>query len=80
MPQSVLDSLLDIFVTDLRLDPAGLRPECRLEEAGVDSLSLVELSIALRDRFGMEITEEELAGVTTVGGLEKLVTDRTVGR
>lgn len=46
----------------------------------MDSLSLVELSIAVRDRLEVEITEEELARVATVGGLAKLVTDRTASR
>ncbi|MGW3473213.1 acyl carrier protein [Saccharopolyspora sp. NPDC000995] len=62
------------------MDSGGVRPECRLDEAGVDSLSLVELSIAVRDRLEVEITEEELARVATVGGLAKLVTDRTASR
>lgn len=80
MPQSIHDSLRDIFATDLFLDSTELRPELRLEEVGVDSLSLVQLSIALNDRFAVEITEEELAAATTVGSLEKLVAERTNGR
>ena len=40
------------------------------DDLGADSLDLVDLSMALEEVFGMEeMTEEEIAGITTVGDL-----------
>lgn len=73
-------SLMEILVTDLRLDPQALHPESRLEDAGLDSLTLVELSVQLRDRSGVQIGEDELSSVTTVGALDRMVEERLNGK
>ena len=40
------------------------------EDLGVDSLDIVELSMALEEEFGIgEMSEEDLAGIKTVGDL-----------
>lgn len=40
------------------------------ENLGADSLDLVDMSMALEEVFGVEeLTEEEIAGITTVGDL-----------
>jgi acyl carrier protein len=41
-----------------------------VEDLGVDSLDLVELSMALEDEFGIEeMGEEDMANIKTVGDL-----------
>ena len=41
-----------------------------VEDLGVDSLDLVELSMALEDEFGIdEMAEEDMANIKTVGDL-----------
>lgn len=72
--------MMEILVTHLKLDPQALRPEARLEEAGLDSLALVELSMLLSERSGVEIGEDELSSATTVGALDRLVEERLTGR
>ncbi len=44
------------------------------EDLDADSLDLVELVMALEEEFDVSVDEEELEGVTTVGGAYDLVT------
>ena len=46
------------------------------DDLDADSLDLVELVMALEEAFDIEVPEEELEGVTTVGQAYKLVTDK----
>jgi len=44
------------------------------EDLGADSLDLVDMSMALEEVFGVEeLTEEEIAGITTVGDLVRFL-------
>ncbi|MGH3898692.1 MAG: acyl carrier protein [Pseudonocardiaceae bacterium] len=73
-------SLMEILVTHLQLDPRAWRQESRLEDAGLDSLTLVELSVLLAERAGVEIGEDELSSATTVGALDRMVAERLTSR
>ncbi|MEU3895224.1 acyl carrier protein [Streptomyces sp. NPDC045251] len=68
--------LKSILIDDLKLDEAAVRPENSLEEVGLDSLSVVELSVGLSERLGLEISEEELEGAATLSGIDQLIDRR----
>ncbi|MEV6826018.1 acyl carrier protein [Amycolatopsis sp. NPDC051102] len=70
------EDLKRILVDDLKLDESALRPETSLEDAGLDSLTIVELSVNLSERLGLEISEEDLQAAGDVGGIEYLVEQR----
>ena len=44
-----------------------------VEDLDVDSLSLVEYTMELEDAFGIELAEEELTGITTIGGFVDVI-------
>lgn len=44
-----------------------------VEDLQVDSLSLVELTMELEDTFGVELPEEELADVKTIGAFVDVI-------
>lgn len=44
-----------------------------VDDLDVDSLSLVEYTMELEDAFGIELAEEELTGVTTIGGFVDII-------
>ncbi len=46
------------------------------DDLDADSLDLVELVMALEEEFGVEVPEEELEGVTTIGQAYELVTSK----
>ncbi|MED5600529.1 MAG: acyl carrier protein [Actinomycetota bacterium] len=43
------------------------------DDLDADSLDLVELIMALEEEFGVTVEEEELEGITTIGGAYDLV-------
>lgn len=65
-----------MLLVDLELEEHRLRPESALEDAGLDSLGLVELSVALDQRHGIAITEQELAAARTMAELDRMVSAR----
>jgi acyl carrier protein len=58
----------------LQVSPEQVTPEAKFgEDLDADSLDLVELIMALEEAFDIEVPEEELEGVTTVGQAYDLV-------
>jgi acyl carrier protein len=58
------------------LDPEGVRPESDLErDLGMDSLSRVELQMAIEDEFGAELSETAASSIRTVGEAVDAVTE-----
>lgn len=56
------------------VDPAKVVPGAALEaDLGLDSLGVVELLMALEDRFGFTVSEEEAGRLFTVSDLADLV-------
>jgi acyl carrier protein len=52
----------------LAVDPAQVTPEASFaDDLGADSLDLVELVMALEETFNIEVGEDELKDISTVG-------------
>ena len=47
-----------------------------VDDLGADSLDTVELVMALEEEFGITVPEEDLEGITTVGGAYELVVNK----
>jgi acyl carrier protein len=71
--------LKTIMVEDLKLDPAEVTPDATREDAGLDSLAVVELSMVLGRRLGVDIGDDELLELKTVGEIAQLIEQRTAG-
>jgi len=69
----VYEELKTLLVDDLRLDENALRPEAGREEAGLDSLAVVELSMLLSDRYQVQISDEDLLEAATVADIARLL-------
>ena len=64
----VFEKVKGLFVEDLGIDDSKVTMEAKLEEdLEIDSLGIVEVVMAFEDEFEIEIDDEELADVTTVG-------------
>ncbi len=46
------------------------------DDLGADSLDVVDLVMALEDEFGIEIPEDEVENIKTVGDIIKYIEDR----
>jgi len=58
----------------LSVDAAQITKEASFaDDLDADSLDLVELIMSLEEEFGVTVEEEELEGITTIGGAYDLV-------
>ena len=70
----VFDKVKGLFVEDLGIDESKVTMEAKLEEdLEIDSLGIIEVVMAFEDEFDIEIDDEELADVSTVGEAVKLL-------
>jgi acyl carrier protein len=61
----------------LSVDADKVVPEAKFgDDLDADSLDLVELVMALEEEFGIEVPEEDLEGVETVGQAYDLVVSK----
>lgn len=72
--KDVLDAVVETAVELLKLDPAAVTETATwAEDLEADSLDLTELVMALEDRFDVEVPEEQLEEVATVGDAADVV-------
>ena len=73
-------------VTELAVEVLGVESEAVVDEArfkedlDADSLDLVELVMALEERFDISVPEDDLENVLTVGQAVALVADKLSAR
>ena len=71
------EKVRDIIVRQLDLDPASVTMESRLiDDLKADSLDIVELIMDLEQGFDVEIPDEELPNVRTVGDIVNYLENR----
>jgi len=72
-----LDAIREVSVEVLSVEPDVVVEAASFkDDLDADSLDLVELVMALEERFDVSIPEDELEGVTTVGNAVDLVLSR----
>jgi acyl carrier protein len=70
----VVSTMKEVLAAELGVDEEKVTAGARFkEDLDADSLDLVEVVLALEERFGIEIPDEEIAGVKTVGEAADLV-------
>ena len=66
----VFEKVREIISTELNLDPSKVTLEANLEsDLGADSLDAVEVIMALEDEFGIEISDDAMLTIKTVGDI-----------
>ena len=70
---NMFPQLRQIMVTQLKLSADTITPDTSLEEAELDSLGVVELSLALQSELGLEVSDDEMLAQETVGGIARLL-------
>jgi acyl carrier protein len=77
---SVAQEVKEIVVEQLGVDPAQVTDDASfIDDLGADSLDTVELVMALEEKFGLEIPDEEAEKITTVGQAIKYIEEKTQG-
>jgi len=69
-----LVTIREVAVEVLSVEPDQVTESARFkEDLDADSLDLVELVMGLEERFDIEVPEDDLEGVTTIGQAVDLV-------
>ena len=73
-PDSVSAALIEILRDDLNVDVSRVAPESRLvDDVGLDSVAFAVGMVAIEDKLGVAVSEQELLGCDTVGDLENVI-------
>ena len=67
------EDLLDILAEQFSCDASDLGEDITFEDLGVDSEDLVELAWQLGEAIGLDVSEDSLKTVDTIGALWRLV-------
>jgi acyl carrier protein len=77
--EEVVETMKEVLASELGVDADKVTPDARFkEDLDADSLDLVEVVLALEEKFGIEIPDDEIAGVKTVGEAADLVVAKQV--
>jgi acyl carrier protein len=80
MEQSVAARVTKLVVEQLDVKPEEVKPEARFtDDLGADSLTVVELVMAFEDEFDIEIPDEDVEHITTVGEAVNYITEKLAG-
>ena len=64
----MLETLKSILVEELSVNEADIRPEAELvNDLGINSLELADLVLLCEERFGIEISDDDVREFLTVG-------------
>jgi acyl carrier protein len=71
---SVGAALTEILRDDLNIDVSRVTPDSRLvDDVGLDSVAFAVGMVAIEDKLGVVVNEQELLGCDTVGDLENVI-------
>ena len=60
-----------------KVDITQLKEDDLLTSLGLESLDLVEIMLTIEDRIGVEFTSEEIANLSTIKDVVKLIETKT---
>jgi acyl carrier protein len=66
MSQDLLSTFTDLLTKEFGVPAEDVDPAATFEALGLDSLDVVELTLALEDRTGVKLGDDELEQVRTV--------------
>lgn len=73
---ALLDDVKEVVIEQLDCDAAEVKEDSKfIEDLGADSLDVVELVMALEEKFDIEIPDEDAEGILTVADAIKYIED-----
>ena len=73
---AILDEVKGVVVEQLNVNPDEIKEDSKfVEDLGADSLDVVELVMALEEKFDIEIPDSDAEKIVTVGDAIKYVED-----
>ncbi|PUD53107.1 acyl carrier protein [Helicobacter pylori] len=73
---TLFEDIQAVIAEQLNVDAAQITPEAEfVKDLGADSLDVVELIMALEEKFGVEIPDEQAEKIINVGDVVKYIED-----
>lgn len=73
----VFEKLRDMICDQLDLDPENVTEESLIiDDLGADSLDIVDLVMTIEEEFNVEVPDEEIENIRTVGDVVKFIEAR----
>jgi len=70
----ILDKVKKILVDQLDVEESAIAPESSIiDDLGADSLDIVDMVMSLEEEFDVEIPDEEIESMKTVGDIVKFI-------
>ena len=77
MSQDILNRVSKVTVEELGVKPEEVVESASFtEDLGADSLDVVELVMAFEDEFGIDIPDEEVGNIKTVGNAVEYIQNK----
>jgi len=71
---ALIDEVKEVVVEQLNVNPDEVKEDSKfVEDLGADSLDVVELVMALEEKFDIEIPDSDAESIATVGDAVKYV-------
>ena len=75
----MFEKIREVLCEQLDLDPSEIQMDTNFkEDLDADSLDLLELVTTLEDEYGINISEEDMEKLTTVGAVVEYLEDKGV--
>lgn len=69
MPQDIENAVITAIIRQKRLDAATIMRDSVLSELGITSLDAITIVYDIEEQFGIEVPNEMLEGLRTVGDI-----------
>jgi acyl carrier protein len=74
MANELVGRIRSLVAEQLGVDIAEITPDASIfDDLGADSLDVVELVMSLEDAFGIEVPDDEVEGMRTIGDIQQFV-------
>ena len=75
---SIMEQIKEILVETFSLDPEDVTADARLEaDLGINSLELAELALRCDEEFEVEIDDDDIHRLITVGDVANYIEEKT---
>ncbi|MBH5334681.1 acyl carrier protein [Streptomyces pactum] len=75
---STYDRLVTLLTNGFGIEPGEVSPETTFEELDLDSLALVELTLAAQDEFGIQLADDDLHAANTLAQTVEVLDSKLV--
>ncbi len=73
----VFGALKEVLVDRLKVEEGSITENANLfEDLGLDSIDLTTVVMAVEERYGIEVSDDELENVTTLGEAAELLSEK----